>query len=215
MIYPVLLPYFRDAFGLSLTIAGLLVTILWLGSAVGQLPGGIFADRYSERLVLATGAILVAVALVVFQSLFRLYVEYSSQTAENGLLASVLILLTWLYFSGLVLLIGVVINAVLSNRSEDVNIEPLFGGVPRRNPDGVAGEGGATVPEETLARLQHALKGATAVHVTFDGVDDEIDLPSPDIVTVDSDTSPLPALNDTASLEVRWTQDTRLRDQAE
>lgn len=65
MIYPVLLPYLRDSFDLSLTIAGLLVTILWLGSAVGQLPGGILADRYSERTVMAAGEIVVALALVV------------------------------------------------------------------------------------------------------------------------------------------------------
>ncbi|WP_255198498.1 MFS transporter [Halorarius litoreus] len=63
MIYPVLLPYFRDSFGLSLTIAGLLISILWLGSAVGQLPGGILADRYSERTVMASSAIIVGVAL--------------------------------------------------------------------------------------------------------------------------------------------------------
>ena len=31
MIYPVLLPYFRDEFGLILTAAGFLVTILWVG----------------------------------------------------------------------------------------------------------------------------------------------------------------------------------------
>lgn len=65
MIYPVLLPYLRTSFDLSLTIAGLLVTVLWLGSAVGQLPGGILADRYSERLVMAAGSIIVAGALVV------------------------------------------------------------------------------------------------------------------------------------------------------
>lgn len=65
MIYPVLLPYFRDTFDLSLTIAGLLITILWLGSAVGQLPGGILADRYSERIVMAGGAIIVGMALVL------------------------------------------------------------------------------------------------------------------------------------------------------
>jgi MFS family permease len=63
MIYPVLLPYFRDSFGLSLTVAGFLVTILWLGSAVGQLPGGILADRYSERSVMTAGAVVVAVAV--------------------------------------------------------------------------------------------------------------------------------------------------------
>lgn len=64
MIYPVLLPYLRASFGLNLTVAGLLVTTLWLGSALGQLPGGILADRYSERMVMAAGAIIVALALV-------------------------------------------------------------------------------------------------------------------------------------------------------
>ena len=65
MIYPILLPYFRDTFDLSLTIAGLLITILWLGSAVGQLPGGMLADRYSERVIMASSAILVGAALVL------------------------------------------------------------------------------------------------------------------------------------------------------
>jgi MFS family permease len=64
-IYPVLLPYLRPAFDLSLTVAGLLVSVLWLGSAVGQLPGGILADRYSERLVMTAGALTVAAALAV------------------------------------------------------------------------------------------------------------------------------------------------------
>jgi len=65
MIYPVLLPYLRETFGLSLSAAGLLVTVLWLGSAVGQLPGGILADRYSERSVMAVGAVVVAAAVLV------------------------------------------------------------------------------------------------------------------------------------------------------
>lgn len=65
MIYPVLLPYLRSSFDLSLTVAGLLVTVLWLGSALGQLPGGVLADRYSERLVMVVGAVVVALALVL------------------------------------------------------------------------------------------------------------------------------------------------------
>lgn len=60
MIYPVLLPYVRESFDLSLTVAGFLVTILWLGSAVGQLPSGMLADRYSERSVMTAGVIVVA-----------------------------------------------------------------------------------------------------------------------------------------------------------
>ncbi|MDX1747463.1 MAG: MFS transporter, partial [Halobacteriales archaeon] len=65
MVYPVLLPLLRESFDLSLTIAGLLITVLWLGAALGQLPGGILADRYSERLVMVAGAISVAGAIVV------------------------------------------------------------------------------------------------------------------------------------------------------
>jgi MFS family permease len=64
MIYPILLPTLRESFSLSLTVAGVLVTILWLGSAVGQLPGGILADRYSERSVMTAGVVVVALAIL-------------------------------------------------------------------------------------------------------------------------------------------------------
>ncbi|QLG50371.1 MFS transporter [Natrinema halophilum] len=63
MIYPVLIPHLRTSFDLSLTVAGFLVTILWLGAALGQLPGGVLADRYSERLIMTVGAFVVAVAI--------------------------------------------------------------------------------------------------------------------------------------------------------
>ncbi len=64
MVYPVLLPYFRASFGLSLSIAGVLVTVLWLGSALGQLPGGLLADRYSERSVMTAGVVVTAFAVI-------------------------------------------------------------------------------------------------------------------------------------------------------
>jgi MFS family permease len=63
MALPVLLPYIQTEFGLSLSIVGLLVSLLWLGGAVGQLPGGILADRYQEGLILTLGLGLVALAL--------------------------------------------------------------------------------------------------------------------------------------------------------
>ena len=63
MALPVLLPYIQTEFGVSLSIAGLLVTLLWLGGAIGQLPGGIFADQYNERLILTISLGLVALAL--------------------------------------------------------------------------------------------------------------------------------------------------------
>jgi len=100
------------------------------------------------------GVFFTASALVVFQSVFWIYVQYSSQTAENSLLASMLVFLTWLYFSGLVLLVGVVINAVLSNRSEDINIRPVIGGVPKS--ETVAESEQLVVPDETLHQLRHS-----------------------------------------------------------
>lgn len=65
MIYPVLLPYFRESFGLSLTTAGFLVTLLWLGSAVGQFPGGVLADRFSERTIMTVGVSVVSLAILI------------------------------------------------------------------------------------------------------------------------------------------------------
>lgn len=63
MALPVLLPFIQTEFGLSLSVAGLLVTLLWLGGAIGQLPGGILADQYNERLILTISLGLVALAL--------------------------------------------------------------------------------------------------------------------------------------------------------
>ncbi len=67
MIFPVMLPSLQTAFGLSLSVAGLLVTVLWLCAAIGQLPGGVLADKFDERLVMTAGLLGVAigVALVI------------------------------------------------------------------------------------------------------------------------------------------------------
>ncbi len=64
MVYPVLLPYLQTSYGLSLSVAGLLVAILWFFGSLGQLPSGMLADKYNERLLMATSAIIVASSLV-------------------------------------------------------------------------------------------------------------------------------------------------------
>jgi MFS family permease len=64
MIYPVLLPYFNNEFGLSLATGGLLVTIIWLSYAFGQVPGGVLADKYGERKMLTVSVVLVIISLV-------------------------------------------------------------------------------------------------------------------------------------------------------
>lgn len=65
MVYPVLLPDIQAEFDLSLTAAGLLITLLWFGAAVGQFPGGLLADRFSEHRIMAVSVLTVAVALAL------------------------------------------------------------------------------------------------------------------------------------------------------
>ncbi len=75
-IFPALLPQLRAAYGLDLTLAGLLLTVLFVAYALGQLPGGVLADRIGERLTL-TGSVAVSaiavVAVVVSRSALALF----------------------------------------------------------------------------------------------------------------------------------------------
>lgn len=64
MALPVLLPSIQAEFGLSLSVAGLLVSTLWLFAALGQLPGGILTDQYGEALLMSLSLVLVAIAFV-------------------------------------------------------------------------------------------------------------------------------------------------------
>lgn len=61
------------------------------------------------------GALLAAAGWVLLQTAFRLYaVHYGTQSGLYGVLGGVLLLVTWLYFGGHVLLLGAAVNAVLS-----------------------------------------------------------------------------------------------------
>lgn len=52
LVYPALLPELRRAYDLDLTTAGLLLSVLWVAYALGQLPGGILGDRIGEGRIL-------------------------------------------------------------------------------------------------------------------------------------------------------------------
>ena len=68
MIFPALLPELRAAYGMSLARAGLLISVVFVMYAIGQLPGGILANRIGEgrSMVVSTalsgGALLLVVA---------------------------------------------------------------------------------------------------------------------------------------------------------
>ncbi len=65
MVYPVLLPQIREAYGLSLTAAGLLLTVLFVLYGLGQWPGGLLGDRVGERIVLTGSTVLSALTLLI------------------------------------------------------------------------------------------------------------------------------------------------------
>lgn len=61
---PVLAPALRDAHDLSLVQVGVVLDSLWIGTLLTLLLWGVLADRVGERLVLATGLVACAAALV-------------------------------------------------------------------------------------------------------------------------------------------------------
>lgn len=166
----------------------------WRAVQFGLLVGGltltlypmyyVFPDTDVTALEVLPGTVFAALGLTSLEALFRLYLDLSGSSGESGLIASVLVLLTWLYFTSLVVLEGVVLNAVLSNRSADVNVKPVIGGVQRGYE---AAE--PTIDRDTLVeRLTHLdslLDGRESVTI---GVGDEsVSLPAPQDHETDTD----------------------------
>lgn len=71
------------------------------------------------------GALVAAVGWTALQFLFQLYIQVSSKGDSSGVIGAVLLLLLWLYLTGLVLLIAAVVNAVLLGEGDP---EPKTGG---------------------------------------------------------------------------------------
>lgn len=91
----------------------------------------VFPDVDLEPRQVLPGVVFAAVGWTVLQILFQGYAIFADKYAVYGAIGSILVIVTWLYFSGLILLIGAVINAVLVGRAGD-------------------GPGGATASEAAL-----------------------------------------------------------------
>ncbi|QCW03747.1 YhjD/YihY/BrkB family envelope integrity protein [Natrinema pallidum] len=78
------------------------------------------------------GVIVAAVGWAALQSLFQVYVAISSSSDSAGPIGAILLLLTWLYFGGLILLVGAVVNATRSGHI-DIESDALEGS--RADPD--------------------------------------------------------------------------------
>ncbi|WP_136716465.1 YihY/virulence factor BrkB family protein [Halorientalis salina] len=99
-----------------------------------------FPDADLEWRQVLPGTVFAAVGWVALQSLFQVYLSFSGG-GTGSFFGGVLVVITWLYFSGLVLLLGAVINAVLGGHASG-----KAGGI------GQGATGYQTNREETLDR---------------------------------------------------------------
>ena len=159
----------------------------------------IFPDTDVGVLEVVPGVLVAAVGLASFETLFQLYASVSSKAQDPSIVAGILVLLTWLYFSGLVILLGAAVNAVLSNRSRDVNVRPVFGGVDYDNSQGPTREEVTTALEAVEHALVDARDRGAAVTVTVG--DREVTIPAPDSAVARTDTG---LFSGPASLELTW-----------
>ncbi|WP_135306010.1 YihY/virulence factor BrkB family protein [Haloarcula amylovorans] len=81
----------------------------------------LFPDIDVEPRDVLPGTIVGAVGWVVLQVLFQVYVSLSG--GSGNLIASILLLVTWLYFGGVILLLGAVVNAVAIGRTDEIMAE--------------------------------------------------------------------------------------------
>lgn len=128
------------AIGGAIIAAGIGVTIISLLPIPGDslfvplmLVGALVATFYpmyarfpdvdvSPREILP-GVIVAAIGWTALQAIFGFYVEIVGGSS-GGIFGAIILLLTWLYFGGMVLLLGAMVNAVLAGRRGET---PLVG----------------------------------------------------------------------------------------
>ncbi len=72
--YPTLLPFFQTSFGISLSVASLLISLLWVAYAIGQFPGGVLGDRFGEGNILVASTFLSLVGITAVALANTVYV---------------------------------------------------------------------------------------------------------------------------------------------
>ncbi|MWG36650.1 MFS transporter [Halomarina oriensis] len=65
-VVPALLPFVREEFTFSGTVAGVVVSVVWLTYALMQFPAGAMVDRIGERPLIAGSLLLGGVSMLVF-----------------------------------------------------------------------------------------------------------------------------------------------------
>ncbi|WP_433631795.1 YihY/virulence factor BrkB family protein [Halomicrococcus sp. NG-SE-24] len=145
------------------------------------------------------GVLIATVGVTVLESLFHIYITFSSKSPNQSIVAAFLLLLTWLYLSGVVVLLGAVVNAVTANRSENVNVRPLTTGVPFKEQ---VPESDAEELLATLDKLDDSTLNVERIVLDVDG--DDVVIPSPDIFHVDTGESGVLHGSSLVGVEFYW-----------
>lgn len=95
--------------GLTLLLGGLVVVFLPLYV--------VFSDPETGVKKALPGAMAAAAGWVILQALFQLYTAAAPRYQLYGVVGGILILVTWFYVAAIALLLGAVINVVLTNKN--------------------------------------------------------------------------------------------------
>lgn len=158
----------------------------------------IFPDTDVSTREVIPGLVVAAVGLVAFVSVFQFYAAFKAG-GDSSIIVGIIVLLTWLYFSGLIVLVGAAVNAVLSNRSHDVDIDPVVGNHTTES------KHAATDRKHLVASLHEVAANADTDELVISSDDVTIRLPPPRRATVDTDGAILGIGEETVGIELRWT----------
>lgn len=143
---------------------------LWAVLAVALFPlYYVFPDRTVSVRTALPGTLLAAAGWTVLRMAFGLYAGRAAAFQVYGVVAGVLLVLTWFYVGGLIILFGAAFNATLAKRGDrQLQLGPRRDATramsePEESPDTGSGEDVATVePEavdyEDFARLRGELE---------------------------------------------------------
>ncbi|WP_312908418.1 YihY/virulence factor BrkB family protein [Natronosalvus caseinilyticus] len=134
-----LLEQIRDGITVILTIVLALLLMILIGAVIGLLAGRVPYVGVLSWLGLLLGLVLVflplyyvlppipvdirevipgaffaAIGWVLLQAGFQLYAANAGQYEAYGAIGAILLFVTWLYFAGILILLGAVINVVMS-----------------------------------------------------------------------------------------------------
>jgi membrane protein len=173
----------------------------------------VFPDEDITAREVVPGALVAALGWTALSGAFRYYVAASS-TTSYGVVGVIILLITWLYFGGLVLLVGASVNAVLAGRSEDV-ADIAWGATP--GTDASHDDADFVAPLQELEAAVEAAEATGYDEIRVAVGDREVTLPRPDEAAADATTVDRPWLlggsRESGRVLLRWDSRAGRRDE--